>query len=71
MTNFPKLCVLPSTYKVDSHWCSMGVVAKALEVFTDVFLFHIPVSFIEAISLCQVKVSGFVDFLFFGSVTFG
>lgn len=48
----------------------MGVVSKALEFFIGVFLFHIPVSFIRAISLCQFKVSCFVDFMFFGSVIF-
>lgn len=71
MTKFPKIHFLRSTCKVDSHLPFYGVVSKASEFFSGVFLFHMLVSFIRANSLCQVKVSCFVDFLFFGSVTLG
>lgn len=47
-----------------------GMVSKALRFFKGVFLFHITVGFFTAVLLQQVKVSCFVGFLFFASVTF-
>lgn len=46
-------------------------VQKLLTFFSSVFLFHITVNFVRAVSLWQVKVSCFVDFLFISSMTSG